>query len=229
MKRDPRSPATSGRMVSGETALWFWADGVAEPRAVETVVAANVPADRGIFPRAAQADPLLRLLTAHDGSTTRLCEAVAGGPVAVQLLGQRVTQEVPAQVRQLLGADRYIERMTSLLAHGQVLTDNLVYVALDTLAPRLRSELEHGRRPIGHLLASDWTRREAVTVEPPVLQRLWRRVGLPDPRGMRCYRLRTLDGAAMLVCEVFRRGMLMQAPARAAQAVPRHALAALAS
>lgn len=45
---------------------------------------------------------VLQLLKAHDGSTTRLCEAIAGGPVEVHVESQTATDNVPVQVRDML-------------------------------------------------------------------------------------------------------------------------------
>ena len=150
---------------------------------------------------------MLRVLQAQDGSMTRVCEAVAGVPVEIRIVRQTVTAQVHRQVGQLLHGQRFLERITSLVAHYEVLTDNLVYVALDGLDRRMQTELEAGVRPIGHLLSNRWTRRETVHVEPAVLERLWQAVGVADPDAMRCYRLETLDGPTMLVCETFRDGL----------------------
>ena len=46
---------------------------------------------------------LLRALMALDGSTTRVCEAIAQAPMTVQLLSQQQTDSVPAAVRESLG------------------------------------------------------------------------------------------------------------------------------
>jgi chorismate-pyruvate lyase len=150
---------------------------------------------------------LLKLLIEQDGSTTRLCEALAGTPVQVCVLSQRVVDVVPAQVRKWLPGDRFIERITSLAANGEVMTDNLVYIALEGLDAPLWAQLLDASLPIGRLMAGRWLRREAVRLGDEVLDRLWRTVGQPDPGAMRCYRLLSHDGPAMLVCETFRRGV----------------------
>jgi chorismate-pyruvate lyase len=111
---------------------------------------------------------------------------------------------VPAQVATLLPGARFIERVTSLVADGRVLTDNLVYVALDGLEPGLQDELQAGRRPIGHLMEGRPHRRDVVQVGAEVLERLWAAVGTPDPAAMRCYTMRTPEGSALLVCEALR-------------------------
>lgn len=158
-------------------------------------------------PEAPGADLLLRLFTRHDGSTTRLCEALVDAPVEVQVRHQRLTTEVPGQVRALLPHGPYIERVASLVAHGRVLTDNLVYAGGDGLDDGLREALWHGRVPIGHALGERWVRRDAVAVDDEVLQPLWRTVGAADTRALRSYCMRTPRGAVMLVCEAFRRGL----------------------
>lgn len=170
----------------------------------------NPPDRRRRFPGAEAAHgaaALLRLLIEQQDSMTRLCEALAGGPVELRLVQQRATTEVPAQAHRLLPGRRFIERVTSLVAAGEVLTDNLVYVALDGLEPGLREDLETGRKPIGHLMDVRRHRRDTVAVGPDVLARLWAAVGEPDPAAMRCYTLCTPEGSAMLVCEALRGGL----------------------
>lgn len=156
---------------------------------------------------AAQAHGLLALLQAQTGSTTRLCETLAGGPVALHLLHQATTLQVPGFVRNQLPGTRFIERVTCLAAHGQVMTDNLVFVAVQGLDPGLQHSLEQARLPIGHLLADAFTRRRMLEPPPDVPLRLWRVVGLPDAAASRTYHLATAQGLQMLVMETFRRGM----------------------
>lgn len=153
---------------------------------------------------------LLRLLLAQDGSTTRLCEAVADGPVGLHVLSQHTLADVPAVVRQQLPGDRFIERITFLAAHGEVMMDNLAYIALDGLDPSIERDLRAGTLPIGHLLARLWVRREAVADAQELPRRLWDAVGLPDPPATRCYRILTPDGPRMLIAETYRRGMRME-------------------
>jgi len=150
---------------------------------------------------------LLRVMVEQDGSMTRLCEALATAPVQLRLRHQRVVHDVPDQVPRLLPGGRFIQRVTSLVADGRVLTDNLVYVAMDGLDPVLQDELQTGRRPIGHLMDGRPHRRDVVHVGAEVLDRLWAVVGTPDPAAMRCYTMRTPDGSAMLVCEALRGGL----------------------
>ncbi|HEY0857495.1 MAG TPA: chorismate pyruvate-lyase family protein [Albitalea sp.] len=166
----------------------------------------------------APGDPhqLLRLLLAQDGSTTRLCEAVAGGPVDLRVLSQHTLVDVPAIVRQQLPGERFIERITFLAAHGEVLMDNLAYIALDGLDPAIEGDLRAGTLPIGHLLARLWVRRETVADAHDLPRRLWDAVGLPDPSASRCYRIVTPDGPRMLIAETYRRGMRMESRPREA-------------
>jgi chorismate-pyruvate lyase len=156
---------------------------------------------------AAQAHGLLALLRAQTGSTTRLCETLAGGPVALHLLHQATTLQVPESVRSELPGTRFIERVTCLAARGEVMTDNLVFVAMDGLDARLQHDLEQARVPIGHLLADAFTHRHMLEPAPELQQRLWRVVGQPDPAASRAYRLATAQGLRMLIMETFRRGM----------------------
>jgi len=150
---------------------------------------------------------LLELLLVQDGSTTRLCEAIARGPVTLVVLHQAQAVDVPALVRDGLPGTRFLERITSLVAHGEVMMDNLSYIALDGLDPSLRSELEGGQVPIGHLLPRLWLRREPLADAGVLHERLWRAVGLPDPAATRAYRIVTPEGPRMAIVETFRRGM----------------------
>ena len=152
---------------------------------------------------------LLALLLAQDGSTTRLCETIAGGPVTLQVNRQAPTADVPELVRRHLPGTSFIERITSLVAHGEVMMDNLAYVALDGLQPALQRDLEAGQMPIGHLLARLWVRREAVSDTGALHEHLWRVVGVPDAAATRAYRIVTPDGPRMLIVETYRRGMRM--------------------
>jgi chorismate-pyruvate lyase len=158
---------------------------------------------------ATHARRVLRLLLAQDGSTTRLCETIAGGPITLQVLHQAPTGDVPALVREALPGTRFIERITSLAAHGEVMMDNLTYIALQGLDEPLQRELEAGQAPIGHLLARLWVRREAVPDATVLHDRLWSAVGTPDPVATRAYRIVTPEGPRMLIAETYRRGMLM--------------------
>ncbi|HEY2926242.1 chorismate--pyruvate lyase family protein [Piscinibacter sp.] len=163
---------------------------------------------------AAHARRTLTLLLAQDGSTTRLCEAVAGAPVELHVLHQAVTSELPAAVRALLPGRQFIERITCLAAHGEVMMDNLSYIALDGIEATLRHDLEAGTAPIGHLLARLWVRREPLPVAPPLSERLWGAVGTPDAEATRAYRIVTPDGPCMVIAETYRRGMLLDVHGR---------------
>ncbi|HET9642341.1 MAG TPA: hypothetical protein VFP68_03050 [Burkholderiaceae bacterium] len=154
---------------------------------------------------------ILQLLLAQNGSTTRLCETIAGGPIDLHLISQRITEDVPQAVRRLLPGTRFIERFTSLAGHGEVMMDNLSYIALEGLAPDLRRGLERGDVPIGHLLAQMWMRRVPLHAMRELLERLWRVVGLPDDGAARCHAVVTPDGPVMVLAEAFRRGMLQGA------------------
>ncbi len=156
----------------------------------------------------AQARSVLQLLLAQDGSTTRLCETIANGPVSLHVIEQKVVESVPAQVRSALPGARFIERITCLAAHDQVMMDNLSYIALEGLAPDVRRDLESGQIPIGHLLARMWVRRSFLDVVPVLYDRLWSAVGLPDPDASRNYWIVTPDGPRMLIAETYRRAML---------------------
>lgn len=152
---------------------------------------------------------MLQLLLAQDGSTTRLCEAIAAGPVTLHVIEQKIADTVPAEVRSVLPGASFIERITCLVAHGEVLMDNLSYIALDGVAPDVRRDLEDGVMPIGHLLSRMWVRRSFLDPTPVLYAKLWSAVGLPDPGASRVYCIETPDGPRMVIAETFRRGMLM--------------------
>ena len=165
---------------------------------------------------------LLRVLLAQDGSTPRLCEAIAGQPLALHVLRQAITQDVPELVRAQLRSASFMERFSSLAARGQVMMDNLAYIALDRLTPELRSGLESGAVPIGHLLESHWVRRKALAAEVagPLRTHLWSVVGMPDAGATRAYTIATAEGPLFLIVETYRRGMRMEPPAGADAAAP---------
>jgi chorismate-pyruvate lyase len=162
----------------------------------------------------AETTRLLRLLLAQDGSTTRLCETQAQGPVGLHVLSQKVIEDAPPIVRAMLPGQRHLERITSLIAHGQVMMDNLCYVSLETVPVDIRSDLEAGVMPVGHLLQRLWLRRAAL---PPegwswdwVQQRLWSLTGLADVNASRAYQITTPNGPLMVIAETYRRGMWQQ-------------------
>jgi len=159
---------------------------------------------------------VLQLLLAQDGSTTRLCETVAGGPVALHLLEQRVTASVPPAVRAVLPGGLFIERITCLAAQGRVMMDNLAYIGLDGLPADVRRDLDAGVVPIGHLLPRMWIRRRFLEPVPALYERLWDAAGgLPDAAASRLYCIATPEGPSMVIAETFRRGMLMAPAAHA--------------
>ena len=155
------------------------------------------------------AQRVLALLLAQDGSTTRLCETIACGPLTLQVLSQGITSDVPQIVRAALPGTRFIERITSLAAHGEVMMDNLAYIGLAGLPADLQRELENGTVPIGHMLARLWVRRAPLSDVQELQQRLWQHVGLPDPAATRSYTIATPEGPRMVIAETYRRGMLM--------------------
>ena len=168
----------------------------------------------------APARRLLDVLLAQDGSTTRVCEAIAGGRISLHVARQGVTADVPAPVRRALPCAQYLERYSTLAAHGQVLMDNLTFIALDGLDPAVHAGLEAGTAPIGHLLESLWTRRQRLPrADLDVLgPLLWNEFGLPDPVASRAYLINTPEGPRFLIAETYRRGMRMiAAPGHAAR------------
>jgi chorismate-pyruvate lyase len=166
--------------------------------------------ERQLFPSDTQA-PLLRMLLALDGSTTRVCEALAQAPMQVQLIHQQQTQDVPPAVREQLGGSAWLVRVTSLHAHGRVLMDNLSFTRLDAVPDWFLQRLNEGTAPIGHLLAHLFVQREPVTCSAQVEQMLWQHVGLPDARASRCYRIATEQGPLMMIFEAYRAGMVAKA------------------
>lgn len=151
------------------------------------------------------------MLLALDGSTTRVCEAVAGAPMTVQLVHQEQTDHVPQAVREQLGGSRWLRRVTSLHAHGPVLMDNLSYTRLDAVPDDFLAQLEQGTAPIGHLLQRLFVQREPRAGSSEIQQTLWHHVGQPDLRASRCYAIVTPQGPLMLIFETFRSGMVASA------------------
>ncbi|MET0335372.1 MAG: chorismate pyruvate-lyase family protein [Rhizobacter sp.] len=167
--------------------------------------------DRHPFPPDARHAALLRVLLALDGSTTRVCEAVAQSPMTVQLLLQEQTDDVPPGVREQLGGTRWLKRVTSLHAFGPVLMDNLSYTRLDAVPDWFLAQLNEGTAPIGHLLQRLFVKREALASTPEIQQALWQHVGQPDLRASRSYRIVTEAQPLMLIFETFRSGMVASA------------------
>jgi chorismate-pyruvate lyase len=163
--------------------------------------------ERHLFPTGPRHAPQLRMLLALDGSTTRMCEALAQAPVELLLLHQEQTDDVPAAVREQLGGSAWLARVTSLHAGGRVLMDNLSYTRLDAVPAWFLDGLDAGQAPIGHLLQRLFVRREAVPGSPELSQQLWEQVGAPDPHASRSYRVVTAEGPLMLIFEAYRAGM----------------------
>ncbi len=143
-----------------------------------------------------------------DGSTTRACEALVAQPVTLDVHHQQRTAHVPNDVHRLLGGGRWLERVTSLVANGQVLMDNLTYTRLDAVPEWFVGALDQGLVPIGHLLQRLYLRREMLEVGATTQQVLWQHVGQPDLPMSRSYRIVTPDGPLMLLFEVFRGGLV---------------------
>jgi len=165
--------------------------------------------ERHVFPTDPRHAPLLRALMALDGSTTKVCEALARQPVTVQLHRQRQTDDVPAAVREHLGGARWLERVTSLHAHGRVMMDNLSYTRLDAVPDWFLAGLDAGQAPVGHLLAKLFVQRERLAADAATSQALWSQVGAPDDRASRTYRVVTPTGPLMLIFEAWRDGMVV--------------------
>jgi chorismate-pyruvate lyase len=158
---------------------------------------------------------LAALLLAQDGSATRLCEEVAAGPVGLTVHMQREVSaaDAPPLVRAQLPGEVFIERLVSLHAHGQIMMDNLSWLAPAALPPDIQAELAQGRTPIGHLLARMWIRRRTLAAPESLWPALWAHVGLPDPEATRSYAIDVPErGTAMVITECFRRGMLAASP-----------------
>jgi chorismate-pyruvate lyase len=167
--------------------------------------------ERRLFPPDAQHAPLLRALMALDGSTTRVCEAIAQAPMQVLLLAQEQSREVPVAVREQLGGEAWLVRVTSLHAHGRVFMDNLSFTRLDAVPDWFLTRLNEGSAPIGHMLQRLFVQREPVKASAEIEQLLWQHVGLSDARASRCYRIVTEGGPLMLIFEAFRGGMVSTA------------------
>jgi chorismate-pyruvate lyase len=167
--------------------------------------------ERQIFPADPRHAPLRRLLLALDGSTTRVCEALVNHPIDVVVHHQQRTPDVPAAVREQLGGSAWLERVTSLVADGRVMMDNLSYTRLDAVPDWFLSKLDEGVAPVGHLLAHLFVQREAAPVDAATREALWRHVGCEDAAASRSYRVVTPEGPLMLIFEAFREGMVSRA------------------
>ena len=144
-------------------------------------------------------------------------------PLTLQVRQQTVTDAAPACVRDVLRGERFIYRITSLAARGQVMMDNLVYVALDGLPQTMRDGLDSGAIPIGPLLESLWVRRKPLPADVATIlsEQLWSEVGLPDAAASRAYTIATPGGNMFVIAETYRRGMRMNADGVRTDSVPR--------
>ena len=164
--------------------------------------------DSAWWGRSVHAQHLLTMFLGQDGSTTRLCEKLTGGPVSVRVVHQETVTDVPAKVESMLPGKRFLLRVATLHSRGHVLLDSLSYIAADSLPEDVVQALEAGRTPIGHLLARLWHKRDFHRHDPGMLELLWIRVGSPDPQSSRSYTVITPGGPCMLVAETFRGGIL---------------------
>lgn len=155
------------------------------------------------------AHALLRLLLVQDGSTTRLCEAIAAGaPLRLLIHRQRVQPVIPAAVRALLPDDEpLLERIVSICARDRVMLDALSYIAPARLPEPLRRELDSGAVPLGRMFDRLWIRREFLPPTRALGEPLWDAVGLPDAAATRSLRIATPEGPFLVLTETFRRGM----------------------
>jgi chorismate-pyruvate lyase len=169
----------------------------------------NVPLVRESFPHD---DPvsasLLRVLLGQDGSTTRLCEVIAGTPVELRLHSQARVETVPDSVLEFLGGTSWIQRITSLHVAGRVMMDNLTWTRLDRIPLEFAGDLERGELPVGRLLDRLFVKRQMVQASS-LGEILWSVTGIGDSRASRGYTISTQvgssdSGAFMLVFETYR-------------------------
>lgn len=160
----------------------------------------------------AWADAWLEVLIAQDGSATLLSETMAHSSVRLDVVHQAVTDEVPDDVRRYLSGRRFLERQVCMSHNGEVMMDNLSFVALDSIDAELRTLLEEGVAPIGHIFSTRWIRKRPVENIPIVQNRLWDRSGFPDPEAVRSYLLEMPETTCMLITETFRAGMRLGLP-----------------
>jgi chorismate-pyruvate lyase len=167
----------------------------------------TVPLFRAPYPHKLQnASSLLRVLLGQDGSTTRLCEVIAGEPVELRLHSQVRVETVPDQVLELLGGHSWLERITSLHVAGQVMMDNLTWTRLDRVPHEFADDLERGELPVGRLLDRLFVKRQVIEGSG-LGQTLWAISGVPDPHASRAYTISSQTGALMLVFETYRAEM----------------------
>jgi chorismate-pyruvate lyase len=164
----------------------------------------TVPLVRESFPHEdVRASSLLRVLLGQDGSTTRLCEVIAGGPVELSLYSQARVEVVPDSVLELPGGTSWIERITSLHVAGRVMMDNLTWTRVDRIPAEFADDLERGELPVGRLLDRLFVKRQKIPASS-LGDVLWNQTGLPDPRASRAYTISSDSGPFMLVFETYR-------------------------
>ena len=155
----------------------------------------NVPPLRESFPYDPVAASLLRVLLEQDGSTTRLCEVIAGGPVELSVHSQARVQTVPDGVLEVLGGESWIERITSLHVAGRVMMDNLTWTRVDRIPLEFSDDLERGELPVGRLLDRLFVKRQLIQASN-LGEILWAVTGLPDARASRAYTISTQFGSS---------------------------------
>jgi chorismate-pyruvate lyase len=161
--------------------------------------------DRHIYSNQKQHESLLRLLLTHDGSTTRLCEAVDGAPMQIHLHQQQAVSQVPTEVIHILGGNLWLQRVTSMHnSKAEVFMDNLSFTRLDAVPAWFIEALNEGHTPIGRLLDQLFIKRIKTSVNSELKDLLWSTVGMPDERASRSYYVATPEGPFMLIFEVFR-------------------------
>ena len=163
---------------------------------------------RHLFPNTQEHALLRQVLMAQDGSTTRLCAALAKGSLELAMYLQERHSDVPRLVKEALGGSAWLERVTCLHAGGEVMMDNLSFTRLDNAPEWFLAELDRGAAPVGRLLESLFVRREAAPASPDVARLLWDRVGLPDPEHSRSYVVRMSEGPLMYIYETYRAGLV---------------------
>ena len=155
----------------------------------------TVPLFREIFPHDVTSSSLLRVLLGQDGSTTRLCEVIAGGPVELSVHSQARVQTVPDGVLEVLGGESWIERITSLHVAGRVMMDNLTWTRVDRIPLEFSDDLERGELPVGRLLDRLFVKRQLIQASN-LGEILWAVTGLPDARASRAYTISTQFGSS---------------------------------
>jgi len=154
---------------------------------------------------------LLALLLAQTGSTTRLCEWIASGPVGLELVHQAWRDAPPPALQGIAGQGPTLERVTTIHAHGEAMMDNLVFVPGEGLGDDLLEGLRAGTIPVGHLVDRGFTRRSPMPTgaeRDAFLDLLWARFGLAEPEAARAYILEISGGPRLLIAEAYRHGML---------------------